>query len=120
MGSLNAWVGGALVEGDFGAVIQFVGDGLEVELMAADGDSYGKVSADKPVGVFVGSSLPWALGVSERHLHALVEGQALVAGHFPGLDPSSVCTSPRREGPGCGESERHRPGRLSCPGAGAR
>lgn len=44
MGGSNGFVeylgGGTVVEGGFGAVIQFVGDGLEVELMAADGGSF--------------------------------------------------------------------------------
>ena len=51
------------------------------------GGSFGKISADEPVGVFVGSSLPWTVGVSEEHLHASAWGEALVAGHFPALVP---------------------------------
>ena len=44
--------------GGSGAVVQFVGDGVEVGLVAGDGGSFGQVAADEPVGVFVGSSLP--------------------------------------------------------------
>ena len=44
------------------------------------------------VGVFVGSSLPWAVGVSEEHLHASAWGEALVAGdltaHHRGTTPN--------------------------------
>ena len=54
---------------------------------AGDGGFFGQVAADEPVGVFVGSSLPGAVGVSEEHLHAGVVGEALVAGHFPALVP---------------------------------
>ena len=84
MGGSNEFVecfcGGAVAEGGSGAVVEFVGDGVEVGLVAGDGGSFGEVSADEPVGVFVGSSLPGAVGVSEEHLHAGVVGEALVAG----------------------------------------
>ncbi len=91
MGGSNEFVEcfcwGAVAEGGSGAVARFVGDGVEVGLVAGDGGSFGKVAADEPVGVFVGSSLPGAVGVSEEHLHAGVVGEALVAGHFPSLVP---------------------------------
>ena len=87
MSSLNASVGGAVAEGGSGAVARLVGDGVEVGLVAGDGGSFGQVAADEPVGVFVGSSLPGAVGVSEEHLHAGVVGEALVADHFPALVP---------------------------------
>ena len=51
------------------------------------GGSFGQVAADEPVGVFVGSSLPGAVGVSEEHVHAGVVSEALVSGHFPALVP---------------------------------
>ena len=70
--------------------------------MAGDGGSFGKVAADKSVGIFVCSSLPGAMGVSEEHLHAGILGEALVAGHFPPPDPMSVFASLPRVGPGCG------------------
>ena len=78
---------GSVVEGGSGAVVELVGDGVEVGLVAGDGGSFGQVAADEPVGVFVGSSLPGAVGVSEEHIHAGVVGEALVAGHFPALVP---------------------------------
>ena len=84
---VECFCGGAVAEGCSGAVIELVGDGVEVGLVAGDGGSFGQVSADEPVGVFVGSSLPGAVGVSEKHLHARVAGQALMAGHFPSLVP---------------------------------
>ena len=91
MGGSNEFVecfcGGAVAEGGSGAVVELVGDGVEVGLVAGDGGSFGQVAADEPVGVFVGSSLPGAVGVSEEHLHAGVVGEALVAGHFPALVP---------------------------------
>ena len=91
MGGSNEFVecfcGGAVAEGGSGAVVEFVGDGVEVGLVAGDGGSFGQVAADEPVGVFVCSSLPGAVGVSEEHLHAGVVGEALVAGHFPALVP---------------------------------
>lgn len=55
--------------------------------MAGDGGSCGQVAADEPVGVFVGSSRPGAVRVSEEHVHTRVVGQALVAGHFSALVP---------------------------------
>ena len=79
--------GGVVVEGGSGAVAQFVGDGVEVGLVAGDGGSFGQVAADEPVGVFVGSSLPGAVGVSDEHVHAGAWGEALVAGYFPSLVP---------------------------------
>ena len=81
--------GGAVVESGSGAVARLVGDGVEVGLVAGDGGSFGQVAADEPVGVFVGSSLPGAVGVSEEHVHAGVVGEALVAGagHFSALVP---------------------------------
>ena len=98
MGGSNEFVEcfcwGAVAEGGSGAVVQFVGDGVEVGLVAGDGGSFGKVSADEPVGVFVGSSLPGAVGVSEEHLHAGVVGEALVAGHFPALVPGQCAHRP--------------------------
>ena len=81
----------AVVEGGSGAVARFVGDGVEEGLVAGDGGSFGQVAADEPVSVFVGSSLPGAVGVSEEHLHASAWGEALVAGHFPALVPGQ-CT----------------------------
>ena len=81
MGGSNEFVecfcGGAVAEGGSGAVARLVGDGVEVGLVAGDGGSFGQVAADEPVGVFVGSSLPGAVGVSEEHLHAGVVGEAL-------------------------------------------
>ena len=98
MGGSNEFVecfcGGAVAEGGSGAVARFVGDGVEVGLVAGDGGSFGKVAADEPVGVFVGSSLPGAVGVSEEHLHAGVVGEALVAGHFPALVPGQCAHRP--------------------------
>ena len=62
MGGSNEFVEcfcwGAVAEGGSGAVARFVGDGVEVGLVAGDGGSCGQVAADEPVGVFVGSSLP--------------------------------------------------------------
>ena len=91
MGGSNEFVEcfcwGAVAEGGSGAVVEFVGDGVEVGLVAGDGGSFGQVAADEPVGVFVGSSLPGAVGVSEEHLHAGAWGEALVAGHFWALVP---------------------------------
>lgn len=52
-----------------------------------DGGSFGQVAANASVGVFVGSSLPGAVGVSEKHLHASAWGEALVTGHFLSLIP---------------------------------
>ena len=78
---------GAVVEGGSGAVVRFVGDGVEVGLVAGDGGSCGQVAADESVGVVVGSFLPGAVGVSEVHVHAGVVGEALVAGYFPALVP---------------------------------
>ena len=84
---VECFCGGAVAEGGSGSVVQFVGDGVEVGLVAGDGGSFGKVAADKSVGIFVCSSLPGAMGVSEEHLHAGILGEALVAGHFPSLVP---------------------------------
>ena len=84
---VECFCGGAVAEGGSGAVVQFVGDGVEVGLVAGDGGSFGKVAADKSVGIFVCSSLPGAMGVSEEHLHAGILGEALVAGHFWALVP---------------------------------
>ena len=98
MGGSNEFVecfcGGAVAEGGSGAVVQLVGDGVEVGLMAGDGGSFGQVAADEPVGVVVGSSLPGAVGVSEEHVHAGVVGEALVAGHFLTLVPGQCAHRP--------------------------
>ena len=83
---------GAVAEGGSWAVARFVGDGVEVGLVAGDGGSFGQVSADEPVGVFVGSSLPGAVGVSEEHLHAGAWGEALVAGGA--LNQGRACAGP--------------------------
>ena len=91
MGGSNEFVeclgGGAVAEGGSGAVVELVGDGVEVGLVSGDGGSFVQVAADEPVGVVVGSSLPGAVGVSDEHVHAGVVGEALVAGHFPALVP---------------------------------
>ena len=84
---IECFCGGTVAEGDSGAVIELVGDGVEVGLVADDGGSFGQIAADESVGVFVGSSLPWAVRVSEEHLYASVAGEALVTGHFPSLIP---------------------------------
>ena len=44
---VECFCGGAVAEGGSGAVVQFVGDGVEVGLVAGDGGSFGKVAADK-------------------------------------------------------------------------
>ena len=91
MGGSNEFVecfcGGAVAEGGSGAVARLVGDGVEVGLVAGDGGSFGQVAADESVGVFVGSSLPGAVGVSDKRLHTSVWGEALVAGRFWALIP---------------------------------
>ena len=79
---VECFCGGAVVEGCSGAVARLVDDGVEVGLVAGGGGSFGPVAADESVGVFVGSSLPWAVGVSEKHLHASAWGKALAAGYF--------------------------------------
>ena len=91
---VECFCGGAVAEGGSGAVVQFVGDGVEVGLVAGDGGSFGKVAADKSVGIFVCSSLPGAMGVSEEHLHAGILGEALVAGHFSALVPGQCAHRP--------------------------
>jgi len=53
--------GGVVAEGGSGAVARFVGDGVEVWLVAGYGGSFGQVAANEPVGFFVGSS-PWGCG----------------------------------------------------------
>ena len=54
MGGSNEFVecfcGGAVAEGSSGVVVEVVGDGVEVGLVAGDGDSFGKISADKQAG----------------------------------------------------------------------
>ena len=120
MGGSNEFVecfcGGAVAEGGSGAVARLVGDGVEVGLVAGDGGSFGQVAADESVGVFVGSSLPGAVGVSEEHLHAGVVGEALVAGHFPALVPGQCAH--RLVGQALDAAgERAGPGRLSDPEA---
>ena len=123
MGGSNEFVEcfcwGAVAEGGSGAVVQFVGDGVEVGLVAGDGGSFGQVAADESVGVFVGSSLPGAVGVSEEHLHAGVVGEALVAGHFPALVPGQCAHRPVGQALDAA-CERAGPGRLCVPGAGRR
>ena len=108
---------GAVAEGGFGAVVELVGDGVEVGLVAGDGGSFGQVAVDEPVGVFVGSSLPWAVGVREEHVHAGVVGEALVAGYFPALVPGQCAHRPVEKALDAA-CERAGPGRLSDPGAG--
>ena len=48
---VECFCGGAVAEGGSGAVVQFVGDGVEVGLVAGDGGSFGKVAADKSVSI---------------------------------------------------------------------
>jgi len=84
---VECFCGGAVAEGCFGAVARLVGDGVDVGLVAGDGGSFGQVAEDESVGVFVGSSLPGAVGVSDKHLHASAWGEALMVGHFPSLIP---------------------------------
>ena len=83
MSWLNASVGLRLLW----AVAQLVGDGVEVGLVAGDGGSCGQVAADELVGIVVGSSIPGAVGVSNKHIHASAWGEALMAGHFWVLVP---------------------------------
>ena len=116
---VECFCGGAVAEGGSGAVVQFVGDGVEVGLVAGDGGSFGKVAADKSVGIFVCSSLPGAMGVSEEHLHAGILGEALVAGHFSALVPGQCAH--RSVGQALDAAgERAGPGLLCAPGAGRR
>ena len=63
---------GAVAEGGSGAVVRFVGDGVEVGLVAGDGGSFGQVAADESVGVVVGSS-PRGCG-GERNTSTPVPG----------------------------------------------
>ena len=113
---VECFCGGAVAEGGSGSVARFVGDGVEVGLVAGDGGSFGQVAADESIGVFVGSSLPWAVGVSEEHLHASAWGEALVAGHFPSLVPGQCAHHPVGQALDAA-GERAGPGRLSYPGA---
>lgn len=67
---VECFCGVAVAEGCSGAVAQLVGDGVEVGLVAGDGGSCGQVAADELVGIVVGSSIPGAVGVSNKHIHA--------------------------------------------------
>lgn len=71
----------------WGAVVHFVGDGVEVELVAGHGGSLGQVAAGEPVLVFVGSSHPGVVRGNEKHIHARVVGQAPVVGDSPPFVP---------------------------------
>lgn len=114
---VESFCGGVVAEGGSGAVVELVGDGVEVGFVAGDGGSFGQVAADEPVGVFVGSSLPGAVGVSDEHVHAGVVGEALVAGHFPALVPGRCVHRPVGQALDAA-CECAGPGRLSYPGAG--
>lgn len=70
-----------------GAVVQFVGDGVVVGLVAGDGGSLGQVTKGEPVLVFVGSCHPGVVRGSEIHIHTRVVGQAPVAGDSPPFVP---------------------------------
>lgn len=48
---------GAVVEGDFGAVVEFAGDDVEAGLAADDG-GFGQVVAYEPLDTFTGSPSP--------------------------------------------------------------
>ena len=105
MGGSNEFVecfcGGAVAEGGSGAVVEFVGDGVEVGLVAGDGGSFGQVAADEPVGVSLVPSLPGAVGVTKNTSTPV----SWVRRWWRAISrpwSRSVCASLGRAGPGCG------------------
>ena len=68
----------AAVEASFDGLELGVCDGTEI-------GTFGQVLADEAVGVFVGSPLPWAVGIAEEDADGEPLGQGLVQGHFRAL-----------------------------------
>ena len=79
--------GGLPVEGFAGSGVERVSDGVEVVArVSGEVGAFGEVLAKEPVGVLVGASLPWTLGVAEVDVEAGVDAQLGVLGHFAALD----------------------------------
>jgi hypothetical protein len=56
--------------------------------MRAEIRSLGELLAQQPIGVFVGTALPWALGVAEANLDARINFELGMLRHFRALVPS--------------------------------
>lgn len=81
-------LGGWVVEGSAGAVARFVGDGVEVGLVAGGGGAFGQVAARGGGWCSRSLRLPKGCGVGEQHARLAVAAPlALVAGHFAPLVP---------------------------------
>ena len=58
--------GGLPVEGFAGSTVESCGDGVRVvSRVSAEVGAFGEVLTEETVGVLVGSTLPWCLGVAE-------------------------------------------------------
>ena len=58
--------GGLPVEGFLGSTVECCGDSVQVASgVSAEVGAFGEVLAEETVGVLVGSTLPWCLGVAE-------------------------------------------------------
>lgn len=100
MGECLLW--GEVVEGGAGAVVELVGDGARVGLVAGDGGAFGQVAVHEAVGVLVRAPFPGAVGVGEEHARSRWRRPGAGGGPFRSLGPRSGYSSRRRAVRGCG------------------
>ena len=80
--------GGLPIEGFAGAVVQGRGDGVQVVLcVSAEVGAFGEILTEETVGVLVGATLPWCLGVAEVDVQVGVFSELIMLGHLGALVP---------------------------------
>ena len=80
--------GGLPVEGFAGSTVECCGDSVQVVPgVSAEIGAFGEVLAEETVGVLVGATLPWTLGVAEVDVEIGVYAELSVLGHLGSLVP---------------------------------
>ena len=80
--------GGLPAEGFTGSTVECCGDSVQVVPgVSAEIGAFGEVLTEQTVGVLVGSTLPWCLGVAEVDIQIGIYSQLRVLGHLGSLVP---------------------------------
>ena len=91
--------GGLPAEGFAGSTVQSRGDGGQVVPgVSAEVGAFGEVLAEETVGVLVGPTLPWCLGVAEVDIQVGIYAELSVLGHLGSLVPGQRTAELLRQG----------------------
>ena len=91
--------GGLPAEGFAGSTVQSRGDSVQVVPgVSAEVGAFGEVLTEETVGVLVGPTLPWCLGVAEVDIQIGIYAELSVLGHLGSLAPGQRTAQLLRQG----------------------